>query len=297
MTKKITIEETKKHDPIELCLALEEGNILFFPDIPFNFSQEDRDFLLNQKQKQAKHRKNIAYKPQKDRVSNYEEKDKEKLTKALKSHCYKVNAFLSNLLLPYKDQWILDYTSFRPYQEKGRDLRLRARNDLLHLDAFPTRPMNGKRILRFFTNINPQEPREWITGKSFSELIEEVGPKIGFPKKISHSLLQSLIRKGKTKIKKMGCPVSLRSPYDEFMLKFHHYLKENEEYQQKEKKDYWSFSSHSCWAVFTDQVTHAALSGQYALEQTFLIPRTALIAPEKAPISILERLTGYVLTN
>jgi hypothetical protein len=39
------------------------------------------------------------------------------------------------------------------------------------------------------------------------------------------------------------------------------------------------------------------LSGQYALEQTFVVRRASLACPETAPIAILERLAGYPLAN
>ena len=75
------------------------------------------------------------------------------------------------------------------------------------------------------------------------------------------------------------------------MLELHNFLKENREFQESCPKDHWDFPPRSCWAVFTDQVSHAALSGQYALEQTIIVPRQALLRPECAPVSILERLS------
>jgi hypothetical protein len=38
------------------------------------------------------------------------------------------------------------------------------------------------------------------------------------------------------------------------------------------------------------------LSGQYALEQTFIVARESLALPERAPIAVLERLAGAPLT-
>jgi len=75
------------------------------------------------------------------------------------------------------------------------------------------------------------------------------------------------------------------------MLKMHNFLKENAAFQQNCPKDHWEFPPHSCWAVYTDLVSHAALSGQYALEQTFIIPQRALLFPEKSPVAILENLS------
>ena len=212
------------------------------------------------------------------------------MKEVLKNYSKRVSDFCSILLSPYANEWKLDYASFRPFQEKGRKLRVRARNDLLHVDAFPTRPVHGARILRFFTNINPVEGRRWITSKSAGDLMKEFGGDKGvaFPA----SMGSSLKRDFKKWLKRCGVKVALRSPYDQFMLQMHNFLKENETFQRECPKDHWDFPPHSCWAVFTDQVSHAALSGQYALEQTFLIPRYALLCPEKAPVSLLERLTG-----
>jgi hypothetical protein len=42
-------------------------------------------------------------------------------------------------------------------------------------------------------------------------------------------------------------------------------------------------------------VMHAAVSGQYMIEQTIHLPVAALYEPQQAPIAILERLTGRSL--
>jgi hypothetical protein len=88
-----------------------------------------------------------------------------------------------------------------------------------------------------------------------------------------------------------------RSPYDRFMLRFHDYLKENTDYQQKWEKIRLEFPPFSTWMVFTDSVPHAALSGQYALEQTFIVPMDAMVEPQKSPVRVLEALCGQTLSN
>jgi len=42
-------------------------------------------------------------------------------------------------------------------------------------------------------------------------------------------------------------------------------------------------------------VPHAALSGQFAMEQTFIVPVEALVTPEVSPIRVLEHLTGRAM--
>jgi hypothetical protein len=209
-----------------------------------------------------------------------------------------VTQFLNVLLAPYAKDWKHDYASFRPFQEKGRNLRLRARNDLLHVDSFPTRPLHGARILRFFTNINPVESRRWMTTKPCGELIADFGGRgVEFPKSVGYSLKERLERKMTELVRKAGMKIPLRSPYDTFMLNLHNFLKENEEFQRTCPKDAWEFPPNSCWAVYTDLVSHAAMSGQYALEQTFLIPQKALLYPDWSPASILERLSKRNVIN
>lgn len=288
MTQKIVVEA---ESAVNACQELEKGNILYFPTTPFAFPQEEIDFLLKQKQSAAKGRKNIAYKPQSGRLTNHDAGDPvsaERLKEILRRYSERSERFLKELLPSYAPHWSVDYTSFRPFQEKGRPLRLRARNDLLHVDAFPTRPLHGQRILRFFTNINPSMSRNWITSDPMPVLAERFGGK-GVPFPYPPSPFATRVKR---LLNRCGLKLPLRSPYDTFMLDLHNFLKENGHFQKLCRKDAWEFPPNCCWAVFTDQVSHAALSGQYALEQTFLVPVEALLAPEQSPLRILEKLAG-----
>lgn len=127
-----------------------------------------------------------------------------------------------------------------------------------------------------------------MTSKDFSELAKDFGDKgVNFPKSAGFSLRDRLAKKMKQTL-----GMTVRSPYDSFMLQMHNFLKENEQFQKDCPKDHWEFPPNSCWAVFTDQVSHAAMAGQYALEQTFLVPQTALICPEKSPLGVIQCLSG-----
>jgi hypothetical protein len=294
--KNAPLEEKQKY-----CSELERGNILFFPACPFSFPEDDLKFLLAQKQTGAANRKNIAYKPQSDKITNFVQsspEQKEHLHQVMRSYSQRVVAFLSQLLAPYASTWRLDYASFRPFQEKGRQLRTRARNDLLHTDAFPSRPMHGSRILRFFTNINPTESRFWMTSDPFHDLAKRFGGReVPFPKGITGSLGEKIASLSKKAARGLGLPIILRSPYDSFMLNLHNFVKEQEGFQKNCHKDYWEFPPNCCWIVYTDLVSHAATAGQYALEQTLIIPRKGMVQPELAPLSTLEQLTGQKMIN
>jgi hypothetical protein len=305
MAKLISIEEAdlaKIGEDVKYCEELEAGNILFLAKCPFQFPKADLDFLLAQRQAASKHRKNIAYKPQTDRITNFVHSSPQQMDKMhgiMKGYSEKVVQFLSQLLPPYANQWRLDYASFRPFQEETRELRVRARNDLLHTDAFPTRPMHGNRILRFFTNINPHESRQWITSESFQELAKRHGGPHGvpFPESVSDGFGDRLASSIKQFAKKLGLPVVLRSPYDSFMMEMHNYLKENQQFQENCPKDCWDFPPNCCWIVFSDQVSHAVKAGQYALEQTIIVPQQALVHPEMSPLGVLERLASRSMIN
>ena len=162
-------------------------------------------------------------------------------------------------------------------------------------DAFPTRPTHGARILRFFNNLHPTRTRDWITGEPFGTLVPQFSPaKIPLPRKQS-----TLTRIAANAACSIGLghafPALKRSPYDDFMMRFHNFLKENAEYQAHGKREASSFPPGSSWMVYTDMVPHAVLAGQYALEQTFLVAPEAMIAPEHSPLGVLQAMTGEKL--
>jgi hypothetical protein len=280
------------------CEQLERGHILFFPTTPFEFPEEDRAFLLAQRQSGARYHKNVAYRPGPDRMTGFATRDpaeEARLRAILRSYSERAERFLAQTLLPYARGCRRDFASFRPQEERGRPLRLRARNDLLHTDAFPTRPTNGDRILRLFTNLNPAEPRVWMTSETFEALAERYAQTAGLGR-IAAAAQAAWAGPARLLGRALGLASARRSPYDAFMLRFHHFLKENESFQQSCPKNRWEFPPGSTWMAFTDMVCHSVLAGRFALEQTFIISRDALVLPLKAPVSVLERLAGCRLT-
>jgi len=278
------------------CAQLEEGNILFFPSTPFEFPPEDVQFLLTQQQSGARVHKNIAYRPAQDRLTGYAGADAAQISRlraVMRLYSQLGIRFASDLLAPYAERWRVDFTSFRPQEEKGRQIRESARNDLMHFDSFPTRPTNGDRILRIFTNLNPSEPRVWLTSETFEGLAERFAGSTGLPlpKSFASARQMALKLAGAVGFKSLA-----RSPYDRWMLRFHHFLKAHEDFQRNSPRTRWEFPPLSTWLVFTDMVSHAVLSGQFALEQTLIISRHSLIVAEKSPVKILERLAGCTLT-
>ena len=281
-----------------LCGELETGNILLFPQTPFAFPDDDLEFLLSRKQTDASFHKNIAYRPAENRITGLDKSaagpDIDRLRAIVAGYSQRATQFSNELLSPYEGKWKLDFASYRPLEEQGRPARLRARNDLPHVDAFPTRPTHGDRILRLFTNINPTQNRVWITSQTFDVIGPQFAKMIGIPKRSSPNAFAKTLR-GIAKAAHL--PGANRSPYDDFMHRCHNAMKEDGQFQQSCPKQRWEFPPHSTWMVFTDFVSHAVLQGQYALEQTFIISRDAMVRPELSPVHILENLVGYPLTK
>lgn len=283
------------------CRQLEEGQILFFEKVPFDLPKEHQEFLLSQRQTDSRYHKNVSYRPNNDVLrgaSSGSAAERDRMREIIKNYSEQVTRFLSEFLAPYAGHWSLDFASFRPLEEKGRDLSLHKRNDLLHVDAFPSRPTKGGRILRIFTNINPDTARIWNVGEPFDVIAENLAIDAGLNQIASKadSPLQTLFRRTLKTAREVGIPVADRSPYDKFMLRFHDYLKENSAFQNDAPKTRLEFPPQSTWIVYTDGVPHAALSGQFALEQTYIVPVNALVCENKAPIRILENLCRQKLS-
>jgi hypothetical protein len=278
------------------CEQLEEGRILFFDGIPYDFPEADREFLRGQKQSGSRVHKNVSYRPKQDMLrgaATGDPKDTERLHGIMRHFSEEIVRLLTRVVAPYAPHWSLDFASFRPEEEQGRDLSLHKRNDLLHVDAFPTRPTRGARILRCFTNINPTRTRDWLTTDRFPEIAGKFAKKAG---------LDEIARDGDSQTsffnvlkRAVGLKVVERTAYDKFMLRFHDYLKENSDFQQNCTKVHLAFPPMATWMCYTDSVPHAVLSGQYALEQTFIIPVKALVHPEKSPLRVLEKIAGRPL--
>lgn len=279
----------------QYCLQLEAGAILYFAAPPFDLPQGDVEFLLGLKPADSRLHKNISYRPESDVLRGFsEDGSKARVHDIMRRYAAQVRELVAAFLVPYAGRCQMDYASFRPLEEEGRDLSLHKRNDLLHVDAFPSRPTRGARILRVFTNVNPAKDRVWVVGEGFPKLASRFAAAAGLAKYAGTKGAWAGLKRG---LSRAGLPIADRAPYDEFMLHFHDWLKENSEFQQaKEGKEQIAFPPMATWMVYTDGVPHAALSGQFAMEQTFIVPVEALVAPEVAPIRVLEKLAGKAMS-
>src|SRR5204863_1375475 len=101
--------------------------------------------------------------------------------------------------------------SFRPAEIAGRTTTWRKDDTRLHVDSFPATPSGGRRILRVFTNVNPDgRPRAWRVGDAFEGVAARFADRLRLPPPFSGHLL-ALARVTK----------SPRTPYDALMLQLH----------------------------------------------------------------------------
>jgi hypothetical protein len=294
---RVTIDgECNRTASEEQYRRLESGDILYFPSTPFSLTAEERQLLLSQRQSDASFHKNISYRPAEDRLRGIAPNapgDQSRMVEVMRAYSKRAVAFMASFLSRYAGDWRVDFASFRPIEEAGRKVSLRSRNDLIHIDSFPSRPSHGDRLLRIFTNIHPDQARIWVTSDPFEQLAWQYAGKAGLPHPPSG--FARLRSKALRALSTLGMPVVDRPPYDQFMLRFHHYLKENAAFQKECPKEQWAFPPNSSWIVFTDTTSHSCIRGQFALEQTFIVRRQSLAFPSKAPIAILERITGFPL--
>jgi hypothetical protein len=178
-------------------------------------------------------------------------------------------------------------TSLRPTQVSVRKQSVRADDRRLHVDAFPSRPNRGERILRVFSNINPAgQPRLWRVGEPFDAVAQRF-----LPQAKPYSPWQAAL------LHKLHVTKSLRSEYDHLMLQLHDRMKADEQYQREGEQHAIAFPAGTTWICFSDHTVHAAMGGQHMLEQTFHLPVAHQHDPGASPLAILTRLAGRPLAG
>jgi hypothetical protein len=187
-------------------------------------------------------------------------------------------ALVHHLLPSYRAALEQARTSYRPIPVEGRVSSYKQDDRRLHVDAFPSRPTQGRRILRVFSNVHPDgAARVWQIGEPFEAFIARFLPRVRPPWPGQAWLLERLhLTHGR------------RSRYDHLMLALHDLAKGDDAYQRTAPRIEMAFPAGSTWIAYTDMVVHAAIAGQYLLEQTFHLPVSAMQEPGRAPLRRLE---------
>jgi len=262
--------------------ALEDGKVLFCPKLRFALSASEARFLtpgiLGDKAK------SLAF-DAKSGVLKHAAGDHVEIAAMMRRYAEMAERLVTTLLPRYAGQLQIGRTSFRPVGIEGRPTSLAKDDTLLHVDAFPTSPVGDRRILRVFSNVNMQGlARHWRIGEPFADVANRFYPKLRRP-----------IPGSAWFFARTGLTRGYRSRYDHAMLAIHDAMKRARFYQQNVPAADFHFPPGSTWIVYTDTVSHAALSGQHLFEQTFYLPVAAMADPDKSPLRILETLAGRKL--
>lgn len=269
-----------REDSHRALALLEHGHVLMLPDLEFDIAGAEDVMYVEVSDGGAK---NVSFNPTTGELKGTAlQGDKRERLKAVVARYSDWSEALVRDLVPlYGKALQKGRASFRP---RAADHNLSKRKDdrRLHVDAFPANPVQGRRILRVFRNVNPAgEPRHWQVGEPFSDYAARFLPRAKRPAPGSGALLQALrLTKGR------------RTAYDALMLQLHDAAKEDDDYQACGPRWAMDFPAGATWMCFTDGVVHAALGGRFAFEQTFYLPVAAMGDPPASPLKTLESMTG-----
>jgi 3-deoxy-D-manno-oct-2-ulosonic acid (Kdo) hydroxylase len=264
--------------------GLESGKVLFLPRYRFVVADDERTIFSPEIIAGSK---NVSYDPRTGELRGTVASgpNSELLRKMIARFADFAQHLVLRLVSSYESGLIRARTSFRPVEIEGRVSSWRKDDTRLHVDSFPTSPTSGKRILRVFTNVNPNgRSRVWRVGEPFEQMAARFLPSIKRPLPGSGAVLQLL-----------HITKSRRTEYDYIMHRLHDCMKADDRYQREVEQIEFEFPAGSTWLALTDQVSHAVMRGQYQLEQTFLVPVALLRHEPGSPLRVLERLSGRKL--
>jgi len=255
--------------------ALEEGSVVVLPRLRVEL-EGDEGALLHAGLSDGR-AKNVSLDPETGRLSGVR-RDREGEWRRLLAPMRRFAAGAARLARSVYPSAREGRTSFRPVEAAGRARSWRTDDQRLHVDAFPARPTGGARILRVFANVHPSRPRVWRLGEPFETVLRRFDDSLGTPSTTQALALQAL-----------GVTHGRRSPYDQLMLRLHDAMKRDAAYQSAAPATILELPPGATWLAFTDQVSHAVVSGALAFEQTLLVPMRSLRDPASAPLAALAR--------
>jgi len=289
----VTPERLKEAGPNEFSDYLEDGKLIYFPTSPVPLlSEEDVRFLRDETPDHNKS-KNVSYYPLADRVSGLggHRALREHVTEILKAHHNRVELFLKETIPSLASGWTSGSSSLRAFQEKDRDIPVRGRSDLIHLDAGAYGVTRGDLILRFLTNLD-DEDRVWRVKGTVADLVNKYGAAAGLQREdlldegVADGLYKTLIR-GLSIASPMARSLD-RSAYDTAMRRMHNYMKESDVFQHDpEGAGDIHFKPGSSWLVFADMVGHACKWGRLSIIDTFIVPNKNFRNRQNVPYDVL----------
>jgi hypothetical protein len=278
----------------EYCEELEDAHVLQLDDSDIGLSKDEISFLSKNKFRRKDLFKPITWKNRDEEIDNYKaSNDGDKLSQIMKKYSQAITASLSKILMPYKLANKALLTEFFPSITKEN-------KQAFNYDFLPNHNINGSRILRFYTNISMDKFYKFKMPANFKGIVDKFGGKksLVFPSLKGNSLKEKIGIKMKKLARSAGFSIGSTSPYDNFMMKLHKFIKKpKQEIKEMLGDNHLSFAPLTSWAVFSDGYFLDNSCKENILEQVFIIPKQALLNPEKAPLGLLERVTEKIMVE
>ena len=264
---------------------VEDGLVLAFPQLPFVLADGERRFLDARWTDGKAKNISVRWPSGELRGASADGADRDALRAMVVRWADQAERFALRLFPHYRLHLVRGNASLRPADVASRRSSWRQDDTRLHIDAFPSNPMQGTRLLRVFSNVNPAGlPREWRVGEPFEAHARRYLPKVARPMPGSAWLLDAT-----------GITKRRRTEYDHLMLQLHDRAKADLAFQREGPQARVDFAPGTTWVVYSDQVLHAVMGGQHMMEQTFYLEPEAQLHPERSPLHTLERLLGRSL--
>lgn len=265
----------------DLRRQLEQGAVLYFPDLQFRFEPGEERFLDNRYSDGKSKNINLRAADTAVRGAQGSEQDLADLYRLVRRYAEFSEKLVLSLFPEYGPYMTRAGTSLRPSEIAGRPVSWRKDDTRLHVDSFPSNPLLGQRLLRVFHNIDPAAPRVWRVGEPFADFAQRFVPK-------THGMWpgQAWL------MKQLHITKRKRSEYDHRMLQLHDLAKADLDYQANVPQQEFQFPPGSTWIVFSDQLLHAAMRGRSMMEQTIYLDPKAISDHTHSPEAVLSRMLG-----
>lgn len=263
----------------DLRRQLEQGAVLYFPDLHFHFEPGEERFLDSRYSDGKSKNINLRATETAVRGAQGTEQDLADLYRLIHRYAEFSEKLVLSLFPEYGPHMTRAGTSLRPSQIAGRAVSWRKDDTRLHVDSFPSNPLLGKRLLRVFHNIDPAAPRVWRVGEPFADFAQRFVPK-------THGMWPGQA----ALMKLLHITKRTRSEYDHRMLQLHDLAKADLDYQASVPQQEFHFPPGSTWIVFSDQLLHAAMRGRAMMEQTIYLDPKAISDHTHSPEAVLSRM-------
>ncbi|WP_112185363.1 MULTISPECIES: Kdo hydroxylase family protein [Ralstonia] len=259
--------------------ALERGNVLHFPALDFPLDAREQRFL-DARWSDGK-TKNINLRANESRVRGAvgQPADLGDLATLILRYADAAERLVLTLFPDYAPHLKRAGTSLRPAEIAGRPVSWRKDDTRLHVDAFPSNPLHGQRLLRVFHNVDPDASRVWRIGEPFADFAQRFVPKT-----------RGMLPGQSWLMHKLHITKRPRSEYDHRMLQLHDLAKADLVYQRGAPQQTFEFAPGATWVVFSDQALHAAMRGRAMMEQTFYLDPAAIADRTHSPEAVLSRM-------